>query len=277
MPAFWEERPATWTPTSEEYYASDLVGSTALADFRTSRKLYFERHVEHTMGEQEATEPMMLGSLVDLLLTEKPEELAAQYFVSKASRRGTKDWKNDEEAHPTKTVIKASLMEQAKTVARSVRENSLGSKLLLGPGPTQVCHRWMEGSVECRMRLDKALNVRQGPAFADLKAWNVIDPIEVSKAVYNRGTHRQMSLYQRGFHDLYGVWPLIFLLIVHNWPPFEVAVYQLSPEFLTIGGSEVTELLADLNGCVESGDFGNPWEKDVFELTPPAWAMRRMK
>ena len=38
--AYWTDQPPTWQPTEAEYYASDLVGSTALRSFTKDRQAY---------------------------------------------------------------------------------------------------------------------------------------------------------------------------------------------------------------------------------------------
>lgn len=269
---FWVERPPIWQPTSEEYFSSRAVGSSALGDFRKSRRMYEGRYVTGTIPQLESSDAMILGSLVDGMLTE-PEELEREYVVTDASRRGTKAWMADEAAHPGRTLIKRDLWAKAEKMVDAVKSNRNARNVLLGPGLHQAAHKWTDNGVECRFRLDKIFLYDGYPAMADLKCWKDIGDSEaIGKYMANWGTHYQMALYERGFVDLWGMEPHVFLVVCHNVEPHEVAVYHISDDFLDLGRSRVASDLLELGQCLKENNFANTWETEIPTIEPPRWA-----
>jgi len=269
---FWIEKPPAWEPSSEEYFSRhDLNGSGAIGDFRKSRRLYEARHINRTL-EFQASEAMVLGSLVDGMITE-PDEIDLQYAVTDAYRRGTAKWAKDEMAHPGKTLVKRELWDKAELIVERLLENPISAGILTGAGRSQVCHKWTDHGVPCRLRIDRVFETPTGlPVMVDLKVWRDSSPEWIAKDIYNRGTHLQMALYERGFIKHWGVPPIVMLVFAANTEPYEVATFQLPESFLKIGREHVEGTLIELGKCLESGDFSNPWETQITSIEPPRWA-----
>ena len=272
---FWIDKPPPWKPTPQQYYASShLIGSSALADFRESRQQFFRVHLAQAV-EKRQTDAMMLGSLVDMLLTE-PDEIAGAYAITRAKRRGTKAWHRAAERYPGRQLVKSHLMDSAKRIVQAILRNPIAAGMLLGEGASQVCHAWMDRGIMCRARFDRVFVDHTvpypKPAFADLKVWNVIEPKPLARQIYERGAHRQLALYERGFEDLWGVRPRCFLVVVSSKEPHEVTVKNLSEDFMEMGRRDVDQDLTDLCSCLRRQDFSNWWESCIETVNPPPWA-----
>ncbi len=263
---FYASRPPSWTPTTAQYFARrDLTGSTALADFRTSRKLYEGRYVTGSIPEIEQTEAILLGSLVDVMLTAK-NELDEQFALTAATRRGTKAWRSEQEKNSGRELVKHELFVRANMIIHAVRKNPIAAGIMEGEGLSQVAHTWNTSGVPCRFRLDRLFGVK-ARGFADFKCLAVVRPDDVKRSVRRYGMARQFALYEIGFKDLWGFKPTMIMCVAHNVPPYEVATYNLNGpllgDLMAKARVEVAEDLVELGKCLGSGSFENSWEREL--------------
>jgi len=149
--SYWLESPPTWRPAEAEYFASDNVGSSALALFARDREAFVR-------GAQiEMTDAMLRGRVIDCAMLE-PELLSARYGLETDALQAAIDWGHRETALVPEAVLKA-----AGVSVTALCGNALALSLLCGPGLSQVCHRWTHPSgIEVRMRLDRAIDTAKG-------------------------------------------------------------------------------------------------------------------
>jgi hypothetical protein len=111
------------------------------------------------------------------------------------------------------------------------------------------------------------------PMIADLKTakhWRD-DNHEWIRHAWRYGYHRQAWLYCSGFEQVFGAWPRYVLIVVHNSPPFEVAVYEYMRDGseMGLGELECRRAMRMVLDCKESGKWYAPEERGTRPLIYP--------
>jgi hypothetical protein len=284
--------PPAWTPSLRDYH-SDATrwSSTMLKIFRESPALAWRRYVARDLPADPPIRPMVLGSLVNMILLE-PERMDELYLVVGCQDRRVKAFRDAAEAEKAREVVTSAELGEAMEIARAIQgprttAARVARKLLLdSEGYPEYSHRWTEKGVPVRCRLDKLAVVAGRAARIELKTSVAPDPDGFGRQAWNLGYHCQAELYLRGATDLLGERPDDYVVAVRNEPPHEVAVYQLSAEFMRYAAWQLDadlEQLAPLLARDPAEPWCAPWES--FEATqgaipylePPGWAARSME
>jgi len=230
-----------------------------------------------------------LGSLAHTAILE-PDKLNDEYRIipsdinkrTKAGKAEFAEWmaENSEFTHVTQEEI-------ATTAA--MKEAVLGSKdaqILLGnpkaPSDlyggdsvlTESSVYWHEGGVQCRCRPD-VWHVDEG-ILVDFKTTVDASPKAFAKSVLRYRYHVQAGFYLLGTGPgsvVGGDIPdarAFYIVAVEKTPPFGVAVYHMSQEYIDIGRREALNDLAQYESCV-TDNYWPSYNHQICTLTPPAW------
>ena len=120
-----------------------------------------------------------------------------------------------------------------------------------------------------RCRWDKA--IRSVHSILELKTSRHWRCEEFAKEAARLGYHRQAFLECDGYEAVFGVWPRIFHLVVHNEPPYEVALYEMPANVIDLGREEVQAACADVMRRLESSCWELTEELETVTLTYPHW------
>lgn len=121
-----------------------------------------------------------------------------------------------------------------------------------------------------RCRWDKALvQARTILEIKTSKAWREKDWARES---LKYGFHRQGFIECDAFQAVYGVWPRLIHLVIHNKPPYEVALYEMTAGVLELGRAEVQGACAEVMRRLTEEDWRLPEQNDIVALSYPHWA-----
>ena len=260
----------TWKPTDAEYFGSRmLVGSGSIELFRKNRPAW-KAWLED--GQDEQTDAMILGSVVDCKLLE-PEKFDERYHEAHEAKAAAARWG----FLPARTSTPApkAILDQADRIVEAVHRNKPAAEIINAPGLAQACHRWTHPSgMPCRLRYDKVWEADRDPPHAvmELKVWTC-KPHRIINEIYDRGAHRQQALYRQGFLDLWGVAPPVVLVVASSDASW-VDVSTMDERFLEMGRQDVDAALADMRECLETQDFSNPRDKNLGNHEPAFWMER---
>lgn len=273
------------TGMGDDYHANHAHQTHSMMEcFLRSPEEYAAKYVTHTIAPSPPTPQMRLGSLTHCLLLQ-PHEFDRQYIVEPRFDRRTNKGKEEYAAWQERAGSLARITAEERSIAESmagaVRNDEFASTYLAKAGDYERPIAWTdpETGLACKCKPDKLIVDFDcdRPIVFDLKSAADPSPEEFSKAIYNRGYHRQMAHYCQGVHlELNGDWPEAVLCAVRNSPPYEVYTYKLDELFMAIGARDNAEILAKIQRCQETGRWWHPLQKQLVVATPPAWVVRGM-
>lgn len=260
--------------TAEQYHADySRVSNSMLSVFRQSRRRYFERFVAQTMPATEPTAAMRLGSLVHALVLE-PDSVS-QYATAPNVDRRTKAGKEEYAAFlaesASKTVVDADDWQKALAIRDAVWGNSVAKQFLAMPGDNEVSHYWTDPAtgIECKCRYDRLC----ADLIPDLKTSHDASPRGFAEKSASLGYHRQAAHYRYGWTCATGeVLPFVFIVVCTE-PPYDVGIYELDEDALQLGEAQNESALRMLKTCHKTGDWREPWQKQVTQLKLPKWTV----
>ena len=205
----------------------------------------------------------------------QPKEFERRFTAMPSTikvKRG-KEYESFQSANAGKIILAGDDIETLVGMADSFRNHKTAS-LFLGSdsGIAEMSCFFLdpETGILCRIRPDF---LPGGAVICDYKTTENASPSEFQRSCVKYGYDIQAGFYTYGMEILTGV-PHRFVFIAHEKkPPYEIAVYEASPEFIATGQAKAKALLATLAECRRTGIYpGYPDEIQTIDL--PAWAAK---
>ncbi len=263
----------------------DAVNWSTLKEFRKSA-----RHYRHRLEvPRKDTDSLLLGRVFHCLVYE-PDEYENRYVRELKFHRGMKDgtaigkgydggresaeFFDASVAASGLEVVPADLFDRASAMAKAVREDPIAGPMVTG-GYIEQTFNWTDQAtgIECRGRIDH-VNGR----LTDLKSAENASPRIFAAAAARYGYHGQMGFYDDGLRangiacDL----PPAFI-VVESSAPFDVIVYELTPDALASGKMLYRLCLNDLSECRETGIWPGMADGRIQQFDLPEWARTTMQ
>lgn len=149
-------------------------------------------------------------------------------------------------------VLKADALEDAKTIARKIREHSLAG-LILSHSLCEVSLFWMEEGVYCKARIDILSVTDAGICLGDLKNFGDISGEELIGYQIGRNKYNwQMAFYSRAIEAVFGYPPIKrYWIFVEDKEPFGVKVRNCTDAMSEAGWLGLSQLLPRFKECLE--------------------------
>lgn len=252
----------------EQYLQWNLPSQSVLKEGRESEGTM--AHVRAAMDGQRVKEPtddMVLGDALHVALLDPARMVDHVVRWDGGTRRG-KDWDAFRVEHKGKAILTVNQHEKLEAMVKALRRHPEVRKWIGRCEHTEVSAIGVVDGVRVKARCD-ALTPSKSDPLVDLKKVTNTNPRTVTAAVMEFGYHIQSYIYRKLF-DRDG----FRLACVEGTAPFDVVVYELTPEFLEAGEEEASQLLQRFKHCQETGVW--PGRSDSVEpLEPPSWAIGR--
>lgn len=240
-----------------EYVTWDALGSSRLEWLAISPKHY--KYMLEQPAEEE-TDAQFLGTAVHMaalqpelfLKTYTPEPDVNVVAPGSARPRATNAYKDAvaELERDGLRVVRTELMVKVLKMAEAVRIHPAASKVLDRAPEREVSALWSRGERLCRGRFDLL-----GPGvMADLKTTRSLKTFS-PWAITKYGYYRQAGWYCDGLKRLGRDVQHVFLIAVENVAPFDVGVFALNKETVSVGLVEADALAGRLLRCEMSGEW----------------------
>lgn len=265
-----------WDVPDSVYYsldASEYLSNSELGVFDDSPRGYYRRFISRVDPAPEPTDAMQFGTLFgQIAMGLGPEivEIPKIALAADGSRRG-KAYQQFLDDNPGKLLLTTTQVQQIAWMLESLRDHEMAARLFMdAPGEVEFAIRWEceKTGLKRRAKLDKLL----GNLILDLKTTKSADPKSFASSVLDYGYHRQACFYQDAVAALYGEKLPVVFVCVERTPPYEVATYDLTPEFEDFGRWSLDRLLARFAECKASGVWERPEHGQILSLSPPQWA-----
>lgn len=272
--------------------ACDGVSNSMLSVFLDDPELFEGYYLSRCWSRPAPTPDMEFGTLVHAALLDGLDPLdcligdavliPAEALNGDGHRKGAA-WKEFAAANLGKRLLKpeelAPLREMADRVRemrRRVEDHPKASVLLFeSPGECELSFEWVDAATGLllRARLDRLARRNARPlAIVDVKTTTSVKGKDFSAACWRYGYHRQAAFYRRGVRALTGETPPFVFIAIRKTPPYSVACYTLSEEFLEAGEKEVASALTALATCRDTDVWRSPMSDQIFTLDAPRWS-----
>lgn len=268
--------------TNSEYHSDYThISHSMMEVFRESRTLFNRYYVKKSRPVPPATDEMILGSMVHCWLLE-PEDFYNQFYHADKcqDRRGNK-WKEEKEKADSQGLVCVTNKQfiDSHVLSSAIKDHPIAHRLLFElEGWNEKPIFWKdEDGFGLKCKPDKLVSDGRVDVLImpDIKTARSSDPVEFAKSAYKFGLHRQQDHYIRGVsqkHPNKIVSPC--WIVVGKEEPNTVRVYQPSEEMLELGHIENNRYIAELKECYDTGDWTEPGENEITELTLPYYVRR---
>jgi len=237
---------------------------TALKEFAKSPNHFLAYKSKETTDSP----AMRRGRLIHKLVLEA-DEFAKEFAVAPTCDRRTKVGKelwHDFEFFCTNnniTPVTQQEYNEADAVARAIEKNKVSRDLL------RSCRHFeqhIEGDIfgiEFHGYVDA-----MGDCLVDLKTTQAADPDTFTRTIINNKYYLQAAIYCH----LTGIERFLFIA-AETASPYNVAVYELSSEWFTLGQHYLETYIEQFKRWVEEGQPACSYVSEVKTLTPPSWML----
>lgn len=273
---------------AEKYHGDhSAISSGMLEDFRESRRLYEGRYITKTIPPREQSPAMQLGSWIHTRLLE-PEK----YFATLADplpelapdgkkwlkRKGSDHerwWADELAAREGMIAIDQEKRDRIEAIAASIMSKEWAWHLK-AKGESEYSIFWTdrETGLPCKCRVDWFAPTTK---HLDLKTTEQPWPSAFVRTAVKLGYHRKRAHYLDGIRAFTGEKnPPLLHIAAGTVPPYSAGAYNLgdfdSRMNAPLGAMERRASLNALAACCDSGDFSDPWERQIMDLEFPAYA-----
>lgn len=265
------------------YHAHPAIGSSMLRDFIESPRLFEGRYIHSPPSvPREPTDAMDFGTVLHTaILADQPlEEVVVRIpadVLSKSGSRAGGKWEDFQFEHQGKILLKEEELGRVLIARKAVLDHPIAGKIIRSEGPVEQSIFWHdeETGLECKARLDKPTLAFGDRWIADLKSSADPRPVPWTKSAESFGYHIQKALYQRAFEVAHGERPPFVFIVVSSKPPFMCWVHDLDEQATAAGDLACTEALRDIAQRKASGDWSEPNEFSINQLSYSRWFYQR--
>jgi len=233
----------------EEYQKIDAVNNTALSYMKKSPAHY----QEYLRNPPPSTPAQLFGIAAHAAILE-PEQFEQDYFIlpdtsgcESPSKKAAMTKAAKKDAPDGAVILSYDDYTHIMKASMAVTRNKVASRLLAESGNAfERTSLWQSNGVACKGRFD-VINNQHG-FIIDVKTTGDASLKEFSYSFKKYGYYRQAAFYTDGAggtHDFY-------FIAVEKTPPYGVAVYLVSDEWIRTGREEYTELLETYKKCKEN-------------------------
>lgn len=272
---------------AERYHAHEAIGASMLEDFRKSRRLFEARYVTKAIAAKEPTPAMELGTLIHLRILEPqryerdlapPAPDVAPDGKKWLRRKGSDHerwWEEYEESVAGKIIADNETRAMVEAIAKSVYAKPWAERLLRGDGKAEFSIFWTDAEtglpLKCRVDWFAAISV-------DLKSTNNPAPAAYARSLVGLGYARKLAHYRAGISAFTGKDAEFLHIAIGTEVPFPCGCYEIDDRDYydsrtpRLGEQQWRRTLKELAECVETGDFSDPFERQILELKLPNYA-----
>lgn len=271
---------------SEVYHRSGGTSSTRLKILLDQTGAHFEYARTHPI---EPSSAMEIGSALHALVLQ-PDQFESEFAVAPEGLNLRTNAGKDVMAqfmadNDGKTILKADQFAEARAMADRVMAHPIAAALLEDVIAESSIYWWYrsldrDDDTKYRemMKVRPDAISRAHPVVLDIKTTRDASFTGFSKIINDYNYHVSAAMYLEGVNqckplleELGFMAYLKFIFIcVENFPPYEVAVYELSEDFLQIGKIKYRLAMQKLADVRAENWPGYPEAPRIIE--PPAWA-----
>ena len=252
----------TKTVPFSEYCKIPAVNWSTLKELGRSPAHYKYR----LTAERPDSATFALGRAVHTAILE-PDRFMFDYVLND-DNRNSKAYKEFAQENADKTILKTPEYEKALAMRDAAHSHPVAKGHLSEGKPEQVIiWKDTETGLTCKARLDWLTP----DMLLDLKSTADLDNHNFRNAVARYQYHCQLAFYSMGLIALDYARP-VKLLAIEKTPPYDVGVFDITEDMLSVGEEQVRLLMRQLVECRDKNEWpGRYPEEEALWL--PSWAL----
>lgn len=271
---------------NEVYHKSGGVSSTRLKILLEQTGAHFDYARKNP---KEPSAAMHIGSATHTLVLQ-PSLFNAEFAISPEglnlrTNAGKEQLAIFMDSNEGKTILTADQFDQAKTMADRILAHPIASILLEDIIPESSVYWWYRSmDTDDKTRYREMVKVRPDaiskshPVILDIKTTRDASFSGFSKIINDLHYHVSAAMYLEGINQCkplleetgFMCYLKFIFICVENFAPYEVAVYELSDEFLQVGKIKYRNAMERLAAARSENWPGYP--EGVRIIDPPGWA-----
>lgn len=175
-------------------------------------------------------------------------------------------WRAFEQANPGRTLVSVEEYARVRGMMEAVQANTTASRLLYGPGRSEVTGIWEHKGVPCKVRADRLTEAFGFKFDVEVKTIHSADDRSVKSALETYGYHGQAAMRLTAWREIAGggSYPQrIVHIFVETSPPYGVRVLELGERSMSTGQAMFERAVAKWGECLASGVW--PGYPDAIE------------
>lgn len=215
-----------------DYFDRPELSSSQVAAYLTDPIRWYHEHVAKDWLPESPTEAMKFGTIVHSMIEagscDSVVKRIPRSVLNKDGHRKGKSWLAWKRANPAQFYIGPNEANPFTTVWEHLTANSW-CRNLIENGSKEVIHIWNDPDLgPCRCKFDVILSMD----MPDWKTTNRKTDKGFTNEIGERFYDVRLSLYRRGFADLFGVKPKTYPVAIQNSGSYSVTPYRLDEDWL---------------------------------------------
>ena len=246
--------------TDEEYFSAEGINFSSLKNLYKS-PLHYKYLLENPV---ESTSAQVFGSAVHAYVFD-PEEFDKSFFVydGKLDKR-TKEGKEIVEKANGREIVNNDVLKCSFNVLEQfIDYNSLIKENAIF---------FEDADLLFKAKID-AYDPKEKIIY-DLKTTSDITPQAFMRAIYNYKYYAQASHYIRAVEKTGNEVKAYRIIAVEKEAPFDVAIFELSPEYITLGYNELDSLIDILKTSQTFNHWSGVADDKIITVNVPSWALK---
>lgn len=264
-----------WLLTNNEYHSLDACSKSRLDQINRSAK-----HLDwYLKNPTEKTKAMSFGDAFHSHMLD-PFDFETRFVVGDKIDKRTKEGKAKAEQfeleNKGKELLTTDDYDTILKMDKSLRSHAIYKDMLSHPDlkfEWSVIWRDPGTNIYCKSKPD--IIWRSHDAIVDLKTTDNATIDHFKKTVVNMRYHVQAAMYLRAVNQTIGIekpFKRFMIVAVEKEPPFEVAVFELSFDAISLGETDLDRNLADYAEWLKNKDKPLGYPETVQVLDLPKWA-----
>lgn len=216
------------------------------------------------------TPSLLKGRVTHTLLLE-PTKLESKVAVWKDGDRRGSAWKEFAAANAGRDVVKESEITECRTMAACFDAHPLVRPYRVG-ARYELTVTWTDEAtgIRCKARPDWLVEGPDGLVLLDVKTTRSVDARSFGWDAKKMGYARQFAHYVNGLTACGSPPVALRILAVENTRPYDVGVFQITPDQLATAQADVAMLLERLKACRQEDRWPGRHESEKpLELPEP--------
>lgn len=252
--------------TIDEYHAADGVSRSMLYDF--SRKT-----PEHFLySKKKTTKSMSVGSAIDLCISDYDTFLKYYGRLPCDYDGRTKYGKSIYEELEARGL--KPLTDEVYEACLRIRDNLLKNKIfqiISRNGEYQKSAFFYNHDIDITFKARPDLYSNEMNMIIDLKSSSQGADIRTfEKSVFSYWYHVQAAMYLDVIDGITGNKNYFGFVVYEPEPPYAVAFYELSREYIDVGRKTYIETALELKNCLDTGVWDS-YPQEFVTINPPSW------
>lgn len=258
----------------ERYHGRELgVASKSALDLVRRSPAHYYAWVRGEIDDEDSP-ALAFGRAFHTALLE-PEKYARRYIVEpdfgdcrfKENKARRDEWRREAAG---RVPVDASDARRIERMVEAVRRHPRARNLIAG-GQPEVTVKWIDEatSLTCKGRVDYYRPDLR--LIVDAKTALDASPGAFRKSCASYGYGRQEAMYRAGFAAIGKPVEHFVFLAVEKEPPYQVGLYNLTPESVARGHESIRRDMETLAECIRTNRWPG-YSEEIVELELPPWA-----